>query len=113
MTPVDGASGAFDWIGMIPFTQVPQLYNPPAGFVFNANNAVTGPGQIYFLGVDWEEPYRAERLQQFFDTTPKHNLDTSALMQADHVSMAAKELLPYLQNLKVSGERAIRKPWRC
>ncbi len=27
-TPVDGASGAFDWTGTIPFDQWPQLHNP-------------------------------------------------------------------------------------
>ena len=104
--PVDGASGQFDWIGMIPFTQLPQLYNPPAGFVFNANNAVIGPGAFYNLGVDWEEPFRAERLQQLFDAIPKHSLETSAAMQADHVSLAARELLPYLLSIKPSSDKA-------
>ena len=39
LTPADGASGAFDWIGAIPFDQLPQLHNPEIGFAFNANNA--------------------------------------------------------------------------
>ena len=96
LVPADGASGNFDWTGMIPFASWPQAYNPPAGFVFNANNAVIAANSPDYYGVDWEEPYRAQRLQQIFDTTAKHTLDTSAQMQADTVSLAAHQLLPYL-----------------
>ena len=39
LAPTDGASGAIDWIGFVPFEQLPQLHNPRVGFVFNANNA--------------------------------------------------------------------------
>ncbi len=106
LTPADGASGDYDWVGTIPFTQLPQIANPQAGFVFNANNAVAFIGGLYFMGVDWEEPYRAERLQEYFDTLLKHSLDTSAAMQADHVSLVAKQLLPYLLNVKPNNARA-------
>src|SRR6202034_3109704 len=78
LTPVDGASGDYDWNGTIPVAQWPQLYNPPAGFAFNANNAIVGPDSAYYYGVGWEEPFRAERLQQFFNTIDRHTLDTSA-----------------------------------
>jgi penicillin amidase len=97
--PADGASGDYDWTGV---AAPPQLFNPPAGFIFNANNAVVSPEYPFFLGTDWEEPYRARRLQQIFDTVPKFDLDTSAMMQADHVSLAAHDLLPYLLRQKPS-----------
>ncbi len=73
---------------------MPQLFNPPTGFIFNANNAIVPPDNDPYLGQDWEEPYRARRIQQYFDTTDKHSLDTSAAMQADIVSLAATDLLP-------------------
>ncbi|MDX2028360.1 MAG: penicillin acylase family protein [Alphaproteobacteria bacterium] len=102
LTPVDGTSGTYDWKGTVPFAYLPQLYNPQSGFVFNANNAVASSAGFYFLGMDWEEPYRAERLQEFFDTVEKHNLDGSAAMQNDHVSSAARDLLPHLLRLQFS-----------
>ncbi|MBV8549444.1 MAG: penicillin acylase family protein [Alphaproteobacteria bacterium] len=102
LTPSDGASGAYDWAGWVPFDEWPKVLNPSVGFIFNANNAIVSDKAKHFLGVDWEEAYRAERLQQFFNTTVVHSLDTSAAMQADHLSLAAKQLLPYL--LK-------QKPW--
>ncbi len=98
--PANGATGEDDWTGMIPFEQWPQVFNPPVGFVFNANNAVVGADQTHAYGDDWEEPYRAERLQEFFDYGGQQSMDTSALMQADHVSTAARALTPYLTALK-------------
>ena len=99
MVPVDGASGAYDWKGTVPFDQWPRLYNPASGYAFNANNAVVGSDSKVWLGADWEEPFRAERLQQFFDTIDQHTLDSSARMQGDHISLAARQLLPYLLRL--------------
>jgi len=106
LAPTDGASGATDWIGTIPFEQWPQLHNPAAGFVFNANNAIVGPDRVALFGQDWEEAFRARRIQQFFDGIDKHSLDTSAAMQDDHVSLAAKDLLPFLRAVTPSDERA-------
>ncbi len=106
-SPADGASGRFDWVGSMPFTQAPQLYDPPAGYIFNANNAIVGPAFPYWLGSDWEESFRAQRLQQFFDGPDKHDLDFAARMQADHVSLAARELLPILLRVPATEARAV------
>ena len=53
LAPVDGASGAYDWIGTIAFDQLPQLHNPSVGFAFNANNAVVPDGYQPTFGQDW------------------------------------------------------------
>src|SRR3984885_8876086 len=90
-TPVDGASGAFDWTGTIPFDQWPQLHNPETGFAFNANNANFPDDHKPSFGQDWEENFRARRIQQFFDAIGKHSLDTSAAMQADHLSLDVRD----------------------
>ncbi len=103
MLPVDGASGIYDWKGTVPFEEWPHLYNPAAGFIFNANNALVGINSKYFYGADWEEPYRAMRLQQYFGGGDQQTLDSSAAMQADHVSLVARQLLPYLLRLKLDN----------
>jgi penicillin G amidase len=103
---VDGASGAFDWTGTIPFEQFPQLHNPEIGFAFNANNADFPDDHRPSFGQDWEENFRARRIQQFFDTIDKHSLDTSAAMQADHLSLDVKELQPFIATIAPSDERA-------
>ena len=92
----------------------PQLHNPEVGFAFNANNANMPDDHQPTFGRDWEENFRARRIQQFFDTIEKHSLDTSAAMQADRLSLAARELLPFLRtSRRATSGRARRWPcWR-
>ncbi len=94
--PAPGSSGEADWSGYIPFEHMPHLFNPDVGYIHNANRSVEPCRQDMFMGCDWEEPYRAQRIQHFFDTIKLHSLDTSADMQADHLSLAARDLLPLL-----------------
>ncbi len=94
--PADGASGAFDWTGMASFDQMPQIRDPEAGFILNANSAVVPRNFSPSLGWDWGEPFRARRIQDFMNEDGPHTLDISARMQADHLSLAAKDLLPAL-----------------
>ncbi len=103
--PVDGASGAYDWGSMVPFDQMPKMFNPPSGVIFNANNALVSANNKPYLGVDWEEPFRAERLQEIFEDDQLQTLDSSAAIQADHVSLAARQLLPFLTKQKTSDTR--------
>ncbi|MBV9287300.1 MAG: penicillin acylase family protein [Hyphomicrobiales bacterium] len=106
LAPADGASGAFDWIGVVPFDELPQLHNPEAGFVFNANNANVPADRQPTFGQDWEEDFRARRIQEFMGAIDKHSLDTAAAMQADRVSLDAKELQPFIAMIAPSDERA-------
>ena len=105
LMPVDGASGDYDWVGTLPLDLVPQIANPEAGYVFNANNAIVGANAQADFGQDWEEPYRARRLQQFFDQSNKFTLAQSALMQADHLSLAARDMLPLVLAIDPKNDR--------
>ena len=106
LVPVDGSSSAFDWTGAIPFDEWPELHNPEIGFAFNANNANFPDDHRPTFGQDWEENFRARRIQQFFDTIDKHSLETSAVMQADHLSLDVKELKPFIATIAPSDDRA-------
>jgi penicillin amidase len=108
LAPVDGASGDFDWTDMIPFEQMPRLFNPEIGFAFNANNADFPPDHQPSFGFDYEEAFRARRIQQFFDTISKHSLETSAAMQGDHLSLDVKEMQPFIATIAPSNDLARR-----
>ena len=110
LIPADGASGDYDWIDTVPLERAPQIANPKAGYVFNANNAVVAEDSLDYFGQDWEEPYRARRLQQFFDQNKKQTLEMSAAMQADHLSLAAKDFLPLLLATQIK-ETAATQRW--
>ena len=106
LTPADGASGQSDWTGFVPFERLPQAFNPPAGILFNANNALTPASQETAFGRDWEEPWRARRIQQWLDRADKQDLDASAAMQSDHLSLALIAAKPLLASIKPSDDRA-------
>jgi penicillin G amidase len=106
LAPVDGASADFDWTGTIPFEQWPRLHNPETGFAFNANNANFPDDHTPSFGQDGEENFRARRIQQFFGATDKHSLETSAAMQADHLSLDVRDLQPFIAMIAPSDERA-------
>ncbi|MFA5121463.1 penicillin acylase family protein [Zavarzinia sp.] len=90
--PADGASGAGDWVGFVPFEGLPQVRNPASGRVLNANNAVTGPDAPYFIGKDYDLPYRAGRLAELLAAVPAgYGLDDAARGQADTLSPFAVE----------------------
>ena len=50
----------------------------------------------FFLTRNWAAPYRADRIAQLLDRTPKQTPASTAAIQADTVSLAARELLPLM-----------------
>ncbi|MDE2228256.1 MAG: penicillin acylase family protein [Alphaproteobacteria bacterium] len=93
--PAPGASGAYDWTGFVPFDDLPQEFDPPSGRLATANNRIVAQGDFY-LGSDWDLPYRIERILTLLDTVPKQSPTTAAAMQADVLSPMARALLPLM-----------------
>jgi penicillin amidase len=92
--PVEGASGAHDWAGFIPFEQLPQAFNPPGGHLASANNKIVPDDYPFLITHDWDSPYRIERIEASLAATQQQSMASSAQLQSDIVSLAAKELLP-------------------
>jgi len=114
--PAEGWTGDAEWTGWIPFDELPHLYDPPEHFIVTANHRPAPPGYPYFLGLEWPEPYRAQRVRDLIGGvrpqpeaqagngrpphdprgTPGFISDDFARMQGDTVSLHAKTLLPLL-----------------
>jgi penicillin G amidase len=92
--PAPGWDARYDWIGYIPFEQLPQALNPPSGTIVLANHKVLPPKYSHHITYDWQPPYRARRIEQLLAATERHSASTFRAMQADVVSLAARELLP-------------------
>lgn len=93
--PVPGWEGKYDWEGDVPFEQLPASLNPPNGTIASANNKL-GDGDIPFLSRDWIPPYRAERIKELLSQSNILSIDNMAEAQFDTVSLAARQLLPFL-----------------
>jgi penicillin amidase len=94
--PVSGASGNYDWSGFIPFENLPHAFNPPTGHIATANNKIVPDNYPYLITLDWDAPYRIERIEAWLAKTQKQSMAGSMLLQADTLSLSARELLPLL-----------------
>jgi penicillin amidase len=62
-TPVDGASGSFEWQGFIPFDQLPMSFNPPDGLIVTANQNPFPPDYPYAVNGIFAPQYRAKQIR--------------------------------------------------
>jgi penicillin G amidase len=104
-TPVDGADGAHDWIGMIPFDELPHTFDPPSHQIVNANNRVVPPSYPYRLTQTWEPPYRAQRIEEVLAATKVQTVQASVALQHDNLSVETRQILPLLRDATPTTER--------
>lgn len=94
--PAEGWSGKNEWTGWVPFEELPHAYNPPEHFIATANNRPMPDDYPYFLGREWAQPYRAERITELLEAKDVLTMEDHAAIQADVVSLYARKLLPQL-----------------
>ncbi|MDQ3271913.1 MAG: penicillin acylase family protein [Pseudomonadota bacterium] len=100
VAPSPGWDARYDWAGWLPYTQTPQADAASIGqkgWFSNANQSVVPPGSDLFLGQDWAEPYRFNRIEQLLAATPRHDAASVQKIHADQLSLATARLLPFLQ----------------
>jgi penicillin amidase len=71
-----------------------------------ANNKIVPDSYPYFLSRDWDIPNRADRINRLLDERPVQSPDASASIQADNLSLMARQLLPLMLRAPPSNERA-------
>jgi penicillin G amidase len=96
--PFEGSGSDGDWIGHIPFDELPNLYNPPSGFIMTANQRIVGMDYKYpQIARDFAPPWRARRLFDLLMADTKATMDSTAAAQHDvyniPVAMLAKEII--------------------
>jgi penicillin amidase len=108
--PVPGWDSRYQWKGMIPFTALPSVQNPPEGWIVTANNAVIGPEYSFFITDDWTYGARSQRIVDLVDQATsgdqKMNADTMRSIQFDTRSELASFLAPKLVALPSTAKTA-------
>jgi penicillin amidase len=106
LAPAPGWDARYDWDGYLPFAELPRAFNPPGGTLVSANHKIVPPGYPHHITVEWQPPYRANRIAELLVQESSHSIRTFARMQMDSVSLAARELLPYLLGAKPATDEA-------
>ncbi|RVU39187.1 penicillin acylase family protein [Hwanghaeella grinnelliae] len=106
LLPVDGGSGSYDWIGMIPFAELPKVVDPPSGIIRNANNRLVDQTFPHLISAEWPPAFRAKRLDMLLERMSKTDVAQNIDWQLDIVSGAATEILPLLLVAEPDGEES-------
>jgi penicillin amidase len=108
LAPAPGWDARYDWTGYVPFAELPKSFNPAAGSIVTANHKITPPGYAHHLTTEWQPPYRAKRIEALLAEEARHTAASFAAMQADVLSLAARDLLEPLAATPVRGRETQR-----
>jgi penicillin amidase len=92
LLPVPGWTGEYEWTGTIPRDELPHMLDPDEGFVASANTQIAGDGYPYPLPGEYLPGYRAARIRQLIDQSPRHDANSFAAIQSDQRSLPGLEL---------------------
>jgi penicillin amidase len=93
--PVDGSTPLHEWQGFVPPQQMPTLFNPSSHMIVTANNRIVPNDYPVYVATDWDEGYRAQRITDLLNATPRLSIANYKQMQADVYSIPASILTPY------------------
>lgn len=103
--PYDAEKADGDWLGMIPFAELPFKYNPPEGFIMTANQRIVGTDYKYpQMSRDAAPPWRARRLYELIAADTKATLESSEAAQFDNLNIPLKMFAADLAALNVLDE---------
>jgi len=91
--PVPGWDGANEWVGFMPFEELPYDYNPEKGYIGSFNNlpkSTTYPMTNYYL---FERAMRFDSIMKRKETV---SLDDARGFQTDTGSVVAERWVPYI-----------------
>ena len=83
---VPGDTDAYEWTGFIPYDQMPRVFDPPSGIIATANGRITPDGYPYSISIEWDSPYRTERIYRLLNQPKKYTPADIAAIQTDVVS---------------------------
>jgi len=107
--PYDGATNDGEWTGFIPFEELPQLYNPPEGFIMTANQRTVGKSYKYHDFIARAHTVaRAKRLQDLLNANGKVSINDMRDYQFDTFSIINSRFAREVINAKAASEETLK-----
>ncbi|MEX0992733.1 MAG: penicillin acylase family protein [Solirubrobacterales bacterium] len=106
--PKPGWTGDYEWVGTIPYDELPSHVNPPQGFLVTANNRIVDDDYPHHITSEWMTGYRAQRIEDMLGERERHSLDDFERMQIDFYSYPGIETVHRLSRLQATTQREIR-----
>ncbi|MFI5025642.1 MAG: penicillin acylase family protein [Solirubrobacterales bacterium] len=103
--PKPGWTGEYEWDGWVPYSELPELTDPDAGYVVTANNRITPEDFPHHISTDYLDGYRAKRISDLIEGGDEHDLEDFAAMQMDLHSIPGVETARRLVRLTARDQR--------
>lgn len=104
--PMPG-TGEYDVTGTIPYDAIPQVYDPPDGIVWSANQRQVTSDYPYYIGTAsnfFDPGYRANEIHRMLSQPGKLSASDMMAIQTDTRDYLASEIVPRLLGA-LSGEQ--------
>lgn len=105
-TPAPGWDGEYEWVGEIPFEEMPHALNPQQGFIVHTNNKIVGEEYPYYLGNVWMNGARARRIEQVLRSKEKISRSEMCQLHTNYTTLPGKELAVKLQEIPLHDPKA-------
>ena len=96
--PMPG-TGEYDVAGTIPYDDIPQVFNPPAGYIWSANQRQVTQDYPYYIGTAsnfFNPGYRANEINRVLSQPGKLSASDMQALQTDTRDFLAAEIVPVL-----------------
>lgn len=108
--PVDGSNNSHEWMGYIPFDKLPSVLNPASGIIATANGRTSPDGYPYSISVEWEAPWRTDRIYRVLGSGRKFSSADMLALEMDIYSeldrFVADKLVYAVDHAKNASQRA-------
>jgi penicillin amidase len=116
LLPVPGESGAYEWNGFLPASELPRAYNPPKHYIATANHNILPPGYPHQLGYEWAAPFRFGRIDEVLKSGKRFTVEDFERLQHDVTSLEARRMIALLQATPgggnaTAGARRLIETW--
>ena len=88
--------GADDWVGWIPFAEMPHATNPARGWLGTANHQTVGDDYPYYFSSHFAPNYRYRRMSQLLNVPGEKTVDDHWQFQRDTKNQMAQTLAPIM-----------------
>ena len=111
--------GRYEWDGFVAPEDLPRSMNPAQGFIATANEYNVPREHPSFnrdLCFEWNERFRATRINEMLQSQPRHTIAQSMTLQCDVTSLPARRIAPLLQRVSGSSPELslaldLLRPW--
>ena len=104
-TPSPGWDATYDWVGRVPFAELPYAYNPPEGFLVSANQPIIGGAAGKQLGSNFSYGWRSQEIIDRLADAPPLTADSAEQTFYDDTIRFAADLVPTVLKVRVAD------PW--